>query len=951
MLLIDTITSTATGTGGASKSGLELDMIAGPHRFFQITATASIIPNLVDIQPIVVLSNTAKSVGSVYVGGFSAQSAFDMYTFTGGTFLDNLGRIYYPAISDAVVIKSVFALKGITNFTGTTFDFNYNLGSGTNPIPAGTTVEFRMTNWGTANTGAWTAFVDNSSLETARAALSGYSSSVGIDLQLRVTGTTAVSGRYLMSLRLPVTIDAAYDPAVYRTELGFTGAQVGTLIAGYLNANPSVPVLQSSLTLTGSSGSVPMPYNYDAVPVAYRLVARFPGWTFSSLTGTYTKTAISIPITQTQVLDANSNPLYVSGVTGVAVNYGASTITLSASRPAVQVWSAVQDSLSLLANLTQNDPFSTSNGSSFISTYTLVVTGTLTTGNITGNVTLSGSLSSGVAITGNVAQATPTNLTGVTITGNLTYNTNTPITVTLTGCTITGTVSNSGSGLVTISTSGTTIGTVGANVATRPVTSLNINGLTAGSQVYITNGAGAQVAYVASSGTSYTLDTTGQTGTWGYKVARYGFDAQTGTHLPAVATTTVTVTLLADLFITQANKATVAAYTLLENNDKLYDYSAYYETTNQGIAYARVITKAGTSPSAGSYPVTINNTADVWIFDGSSLSIWTDYTLSPGTTITGPLFTSGVVTIPDNFNNASITANVSQLDPSDLSGVTITGNLTYDSSAPFGINITMTNCVITGTISNIGTADVLITKVNTTIGALGARVTAQQFATVSAPNLLAGSRVRVYNTTDNVEMYNDVLAGAGFSQAFIYTSNKNITLTATYVNGATAKLGVSASGIFSASGATFLNTQTDDTVYDGYAIDGSTVTGFTPDYVNDDVNLSMAGDFLGADLYAWWVYNQSTEDGIRNFFGGITALDPGNLRINTSTISLFLDNSTANFIYQNDSIRIFRSDDVYPARTITTGGGGIAVNWNSNVYVGEAPDALTIPTFLALQNP
>ena len=951
MVLIDSITATTSGSGVQSKGGVEMDVVAGPHRIFQTNPANTIIPNLTDVQPFIVMSNLAKTVGSVYAGAFTAEGSFDMYDFTGGVTLDNLGRIYYPNNGDSIVIKSVFPLRGISNFTGTAFDFNYNLGSGTNPIPAGTTVEFRMTNWGTANTGAWTTLTSNADLETARAALTGYSSSVGIDLQLRVTGTTAVTGRYLMSLKLPVTIDAAYDPAVYSTNIGVTGAQVGTLIAGYLNAVPATPVLQSSLTLTGSSGSVPMPYNYDAVPVAYRLVARYPGWTFSSLTGTYTKVALSIPITQTQVLDTNSNPLYVPGVTGVAVNYGASTITLSASRPAAEVWSAVQDSLSLLANLTQNDPFSTSNGSSFISTYTLVVTGALTAGNITGNVTLSGSLSSGVEITGNVAQATPTNLTGVTITGNLTYNTNTPITITLTGCTITGTVSNSGSGLVTISTSGTTIGTVGANVTTRPVTSLNINGLTAGSQIYITNGAGAQVAFVASSGTSYTLDTTGQTGTWGYKVARYGFDAQTGTHLPAVASTTVTVTLLADLFVTQANRATVAAYTLLENNDKLYDYSAYYETTNQGIAYARVITKAGTSPSAGSYPVTINNTADVWIFDGSSLSIWTGYTLSPGTTITGPLFTSGVVTIPDNFNNASITANVSQIDPSDLTGVTITGNLTYDTSAPFGINITMTNCVITGTISNLGTADVLITKVNTTIGALGARVTAQQFATVSAPNLLAGSRVRVYNTTDNVEMYNDVLASAGFSQAFIYTSNKNITLTATYVNGATAKLGVSASGIFSASGATFLNTQTDDTVYDGYAIDGSTVTGFTPDYVNDDVNLSMAGDFLGADLYAWWVYNQSTEDGIRNFFGGITALDPGNLRINTSTISLFLDNSTANFIYQNDSIRIFRSDGVYPARTITTGGGGIAVNWNSNVYVGEAPDALTIPTFLALQNP
>jgi hypothetical protein len=217
-----------------------------------------------------------------------------------------------------------------------------------------------------------------------------------------------------------------------------------------------------------------------------------------------------------------------------------------------------------------------------------------------------------------------------------------------------------------------------------------------------------------------------------------------------------------------------------------------------------------------------------------------------------------VVTIPVGFNDASITANVSQLDPSDMSGVTITGNLTYDTSAPFGINITLTNCVITGTISNLGTADIVITKVNTTIGALGARVIAQQFATVSAPNLLAGTRVRVLNTTNNIELYNDVLASAGFSQAFIYTSNKNITLTATYVDGVTAKLGVSASGILTAGGATFLNAQVDDTVYNGYGIDGSTVTGFTPDYVNEEVNLSMSGDFMGADLYAWWVYNQST---------------------------------------------------------------------------------------------
>ena len=693
MLLIDSITATTTGTGAFSKGGLGLDVIAGPHRQFQTAAASSIIPNLADVQPIVVMSNLAKTVGSVYVGAFSSQSLFNMYTFTGGTYLDNLGRIYYPAIGDSAIIKSVFPLRGITNFTGTAFDFNYNLVPGSNIVPAGTTFEFRMVNWGTANTGAWTAFVDNSSLETARAALTGYSSSVGVDLQLRITGTTAVAGRYLMSVKFPVTIDASYNPPVFETQVGISGAQTSTLLAGYLNADPNNPVLQGSLTMAGSFGSIPMPYDYDNTPVDYRLIARLQGWTFIDVTGIYVKNDVSVPITQTQVVDLSNVPLYSSGVTGVAVNYGASTVTLSASRTATQVWSAVQDSLCLLANLTQADPFSTTNGLSFVSTATLVVTGTLTAGAVIGNVTLSGALSSGVAITGNVAQATPTNLTGVTITGNLTFNTNTPITVTLTNCTITGTVSNSGSATVTI------------------------------------------------------------------------------------------------------------------------------------------------------------------------------------------------------------------------------------------------------------------TKVNTTLGTVGANVIAQQFATISAPNLISGTRVRVFNNTDSVELFNGVLASSGFSQAFLYTSDKNVTLTATYTSGATAMLGVSATGIFTATGVSFLNSQSADTVYNGYAINGSTVTGFSADYAQDDVNLTMATNFTAANLYAWWVYNTTTEDGIRNFFGGITALDAGNLQINTSIVSIFLDNSTALFIYQTDSIRLFRSDGVYPAKTVTTGGGGIQVNWNSNVYVGEAPDALTIPTFLALQNP
>jgi hypothetical protein len=173
--------------------------------------------------------------------------------------------------------------------------------------------------------------------------------------------------------------------------------------------------------------------------------------------------------------------------------------------------------------------------------------------------------------------------------------------------------------------------------------------------------------------------------------------------------------------------------------DKLYDYAAYYETLEIGIPYARIITKAGTNASAGSYPVTLNDTGDVWIFDGSSLSIWCGDRLSAGTTITGALFSSGSVTIlPSNFGNTAITANVIQPIPLDLSGMTITGNLTYDDSAPLAYTVTITDSTITGTISNAGTAEVKVIKAGTSpFFTAGARVSVVAIATLRTPNNLA----------------------------------------------------------------------------------------------------------------------------------------------------------------------------------------------------------------------
>jgi hypothetical protein len=306
------------------------------------------------------------------------------------------------------------------------------------------------------------------------------------------------------------------------------------------------------------------------------------------------------------------------------------------------------------------------------------------------------------------------------------------------------------------------------------------------------------------------------------------------------------------------------------------------------------------------------------------------YTYSGGTitapmsnpTVTGgTLNLGGVGTYVFGMNAGIVNMTPAASGTYVMNGCTFSGTIDLRNTSAFPITVKVPNSATVITSNNTGGAITIDNSVAVTI---------------SAPNLLAGSRVRLYNVTDGTELYNDVLASAGLTFAYDWLSNKTITLTATYTSGATAKLGLSATGVVTSSGLTFLNSQADDTVYNSYAVNGSTVTGFTADYVNTDVNLSMAGNFLGAELYAWWIYNTTTADGIRNFFGGIEALDVGNLQVNVPIVNLFLDNSTANFIYQNDTIRIARSDGAYPARTVTTGGGGIDVNWNSNVFVGTA---------------
>jgi hypothetical protein len=205
-------------------------------------------------------------------------------------------------------------------------------------------------------------------------------------------------------------------------------------------------------------------------------------------------------------------------------------------------------------------------------------------------------------------------------------------------------------------------------------------------------------------------------------------------------------------------------------------------------------------------------------------------------------------------------------------------------------------------------------------------------------NIEPNSRLQLYNVTTASEIFNGIVVTSTYSQDYLegssYSVGDTVRVRLTYASGLSAKINHQAT-VLASTGWSLIADQQDDQVYADFATDGSTITKFTADYVNDEVDLIVSTDFLASELYSWWVYNLSTEQGIREFFGGITAIDAANIKINDNTLSIYLDNTTSVTVKQSDVRRIFRGDSTgqaqYPVKEPTSGGGGIDVDWKQPV--------------------
>jgi hypothetical protein len=214
------------------------------------------------------------------------------------------------------------------------------------------------------------------------------------------------------------------------------------------------------------------------------------------------------------------------------------------------------------------------------------------------------------------------------------------------------------------------------------------------------------------------------------------------------------------------------------------------------------------------------------------------------------------------------------------------------------------------------------------------------------PNIIDGSNFVIRNVTQaNEAASGTVSGGTGINVTLTsgaqYNAADVLELKIGYCVGTSARLVITDQA--TAPSITAVNSaptsQVNNDVYNSIAINGSSRTEFAADYVNNEVDVVLSADFFGQNFMAWWVYNESTLNGLRNFVGKYTLIDEGNIRNNTASGIVLFDNTTSSNIKQIDNARIFRSDGGYPVKNPSTGGGSIDINWRNSVQtvaVGSA---------------
>lgn len=197
-------------------------------------------------------------------------------------------------------------------------------------------------------------------------------------------------------------------------------------------------------------------------------------------------------------------------------------------------------------------------------------------------------------------------------------------------------------------------------------------------------------------------------------------------------------------------------------------------------------------------------------------------------------------------------------------------------------------------------------------------------------------------TTYSILFYDADPAGTSYATTYIegeeFLTGETVTIRFAEMDGATSFKDYDTTVIVTSSGFSALVAETADDVYATFAIDGSAYdTTYSPNYVSDYIVLDTNTDFSGASAFAYFCYIMTTSQGMYEFWGGMTGVDAGNIRIESDILDLYFD-SSAGFVKQTDNVRIYRKDGVRPALDPTSDGYGVEINWRTPVSVITTSD-------------
>ncbi len=335
---------------------------------------------------------------------------------------------------------------------------------------------------------------------------------------------------------------------------------------------------------------------------------------------------------------------------------------------------------------------------------------------------------------------------------------------------------------------------------------------------------------------------------------------------------TLNLTFVKDIVITETSKATVDAYTEIENPEKFYDRAKSYLYDNYAGEISTLVTRSGNLIDAGSYDVSIDAVGGAMA--GSAFSVSANLITIKASTFTGDITTTGSITL---LNGA---INVGTLI--DSGGTTTT--LPYS---------------ITG--------------------------------------LIAGSNVRIYNLTTNSEFYVGIVAGTSLSGTYTegveISAGDVIDIQTVNVNGTTAYYEQTVTVIASTSGLTGLVSQELNDIYNSNGIDGSTITGITLDVPNVEFDLDESDNTISSqEIYAWYMNELMTTDGIRAIYKAITPKSQYRYSIDPSVVDLKLDNKDLDNSLAITNGYFYRTDNT---SVITSGSGNIEMIPNES-YVADS---------------